>query len=795
MQSDVGPHLLEPLLVLDPEALLLVDHQQAEVLELDILLDQTVGADHHVDAAGRDRRHHRALLLPAAKPRQHLDLDRERFEPLQERLEVLFREDGGRRQHGDLLAAHHRLERGAQRHLGLAEADVAADQPVHGTRRLHVRLYLFDTGDLVRGLLIGETRLELLLPVGVAVERRALHPLAARVELDEVFGQLLHRLAHLRLARVPRLAADAVQLRGAPVLAHVALDQVDLLDRHKDVLLAAELQVDVVALVAEHAHPLQAVVLADAVVDMHHVVARGEIHERVDRLALRRGRRARNAPLAPEYLVLLDHHDPGVRQGEAGADAVREDAHLRTAPQLAEHRGEALRLMLIHGEDQHLVAARHQAPHLVAEVGNVAEEGARRIAGQPQPLFRRRAELHAAGARSQLVQRDAARMLANQPRVIDQKRLGQRREVTARDLLAIQLLVFLAHRGVRGVESFVPRQHQQRRGRQNLQQARRFRKAQREEQLGAARIGIAAHRVQEQLAPLLRQRRLRQVGRQRVQLRPRHVHFARRVDRGALQRRYRALRGRLEFAQLFDGVEVEHRAHRVLAVVGIDVDHLALDRELAMDRHARHAHVAERHKLLLDLDRIELAADRQPEYPLAQVAGRRHRREQGAQRGDHDIDLLRGGNQLGEHAGAFAEHRRQRRRAGVGQQAPPREPPDPVAPAHRGRRGRGDADWTPAPDHGARYGRCAGGGRCRGQRCYDRRRPRSSAGRRLPAARQRLSGQAQVAGQQVGFLLGRRHHHQRPASGLPQPVQQQRRETALHPLDRRRERTAGNPPQ
>ena len=231
-----------------------------------------------------------------------------------------------------------------------------------------------------------------------------------------------------------------------------------------------------------------------------------------------------------------------------------------------------------------------------------------------------------------------------------------------------------------------------------------------------------------------------------------------------------------------------------------------------MDRHARHAHVAERHKLLLDLDRIELAAQRQPEYPLAQVVGRRHRREQGAQRGDHDIDLLRGGNQLGEHAGAFTEHRRQRRRAGVGQQPPPREPPDPVAPAHRGRRGRGNAGWTPVPDHrarhgrGARYVRGAGGGRSarsgrgiggargRGQRGDGRKRPRS-AGLRLPAARLRLRGQAQVAGQQVGFLLGRRDHHQRPAGSFPQPMQQQRREPALHALDRRRQLTAGNPPQ
>ena len=43
-------------------------------------------------------------------------------------------------QHGHLLARIDRLERGPHRHFGLAVADVAAEQPVHGPRLLHVVL-------------------------------------------------------------------------------------------------------------------------------------------------------------------------------------------------------------------------------------------------------------------------------------------------------------------------------------------------------------------------------------------------------------------------------------------------------------------------------------------------------------------------------------------------------------------------------------------------------------------------------------------------------------------------------
>ena len=49
---DLAAHLLQPLLVRDAEALLLVDDDQPEVLERDVLLQQPVRADDDVDLAG-----------------------------------------------------------------------------------------------------------------------------------------------------------------------------------------------------------------------------------------------------------------------------------------------------------------------------------------------------------------------------------------------------------------------------------------------------------------------------------------------------------------------------------------------------------------------------------------------------------------------------------------------------------------------------------------------------------------------------------------------------------------------
>ncbi len=79
---------------------------------------------------------------------------------------MLFDEEGRRHEHRDLFAVLDGLERRAHGDLGLAEADVAREQAVHGgDRPLHVGLDLVDRLQLVERLGVGGERLlELVLP-------------------------------------------------------------------------------------------------------------------------------------------------------------------------------------------------------------------------------------------------------------------------------------------------------------------------------------------------------------------------------------------------------------------------------------------------------------------------------------------------------------------------------------------------------------------------------------------------------------------------------------------------------
>ena len=124
--------LLQPLLVLHAEMLLLVDDQEAEIGEFDGLAEQRVGADDDVDGAVLDALLHLGKLLAGDEARGLRDLHRQPAEALGEGAEVLAREQRGRHHHGDLLAGKHREQARPQGDLGLAEADIAADQPVHG---------------------------------------------------------------------------------------------------------------------------------------------------------------------------------------------------------------------------------------------------------------------------------------------------------------------------------------------------------------------------------------------------------------------------------------------------------------------------------------------------------------------------------------------------------------------------------------------------------------------------------------------------------------------------------------
>jgi hypothetical protein len=129
-QVHLGAQRLQRLLLAHAEALFLVDDDQAQVLELHVVLQQAVGADDDVDLPSASFSSS-ALISLALEARQHLDPDRPVGEAVAEVAVVLLGQQGGRHQHRDLLAGAGGDEGGAHRDLGLAEADVAADHAVH----------------------------------------------------------------------------------------------------------------------------------------------------------------------------------------------------------------------------------------------------------------------------------------------------------------------------------------------------------------------------------------------------------------------------------------------------------------------------------------------------------------------------------------------------------------------------------------------------------------------------------------------------------------------------------------
>ena len=215
---DARRELADLVLLLDAEALLLVDDQETEVLPLDlVLVEDGVRANQDVHLAEAHLLDGLLLLFGCAEAADDIDDRREAVEARRERLVMLLREDRRRHEYSHLLAIHRRLVGRADGDLRLAEADVAAEQAVHGLLLLHIRLDLRDGAQLVFRLLIGKGILELALARVVRREGMTFGILALRVDLDELLCDVLDRLLGARLGLDPLRATHAVQAR------HIAL--------------------------------------------------------------------------------------------------------------------------------------------------------------------------------------------------------------------------------------------------------------------------------------------------------------------------------------------------------------------------------------------------------------------------------------------------------------------------------------------------------------------------------------------------------------------------------------------
>ena len=132
--STSSAQLAQQLLLRDAEALLLVDdHQARGPWACTSRRQQPVRADQDVDLALARSRSSGRLDRPwAAEARDHArPRPASRAKRSRNVCEVLLGEHRGRHEHHHLAARRDDLHRRAHRDLGLAEADVAADQAVH----------------------------------------------------------------------------------------------------------------------------------------------------------------------------------------------------------------------------------------------------------------------------------------------------------------------------------------------------------------------------------------------------------------------------------------------------------------------------------------------------------------------------------------------------------------------------------------------------------------------------------------------------------------------------------------
>ena len=214
------------------EALLLVHDQQTQILELNILVQQPVRADDHVQLAAFQVLDGLLLLGRGFEARQRVHMDGKIMESVQHGGVVLLNENRRRREQRRLLSVHHALEDGAQRHLGLAISNVAAQQAIHHLRLFHILFNLRNRRQLIGRFLKGERVLKLALPRRVRAERVALHGLALGVQLDQVARDFLDGALDLRLLLLPFAAGQAVELGRFALGADILLHAIHLIGGH-----------------------------------------------------------------------------------------------------------------------------------------------------------------------------------------------------------------------------------------------------------------------------------------------------------------------------------------------------------------------------------------------------------------------------------------------------------------------------------------------------------------------------------------------------------------------------------
>ena len=248
---------------------------------------------------------------------------------------VLEAQDRRRAQQGDLVSVERHTHGGAHGDLGLAEADVAHDQPIHGLGCREIGEDLVDGGGLVWGLLVGEGLDKLLEARRRTHVRVTLLDLSHGVHLEERVGHRHDPVLHLGLSLLPGLAAELVESGALLADGPVTKELVEAGDWQVHAVTAAVVDLGKLGLLAVQVDALQPLEAPQPVTGVDHEIAHSQLIDAAERGLLEALSWERASLLLAEELVGRDDREPSGLGVEAVIQATDPHAELLRSSELS----------------------------------------------------------------------------------------------------------------------------------------------------------------------------------------------------------------------------------------------------------------------------------------------------------------------------------------------------------------------------------------------------------------------------------------------------------------------------
>ena len=270
---DFGADFPQKLLLAHAEAVLLVNDDESEVLEVHLVGKELVRADDDIDRSVGEAFERLRGFLPRTEAREFGNRHGPCAEAVAEGGGVLFGQKRCRAEDCNLAARHRCNEGGAERNFGFPESNVAADEAVHGLAGSHVAHDRFNGACLIGRFVEGEALPESLVVVGIELEFEPFAGLPQGIKVEEFSRGVAHLFGGFSLRLLPVSAAELVERRMIRVRARVAGDKLQIRDRHEELRFVLVFDLKELGLAFARFHAHEPAVAPDAVVGMHDGVA------------------------------------------------------------------------------------------------------------------------------------------------------------------------------------------------------------------------------------------------------------------------------------------------------------------------------------------------------------------------------------------------------------------------------------------------------------------------------------------------------------------------------------------